>query len=56
VQYETLQGWKSDISQVRQFDNLPENAKRYVRRIEELVGVKVKWVGVGPARDAMVEV
>jgi adenylosuccinate synthase len=56
VEYETLPGWKSDISNIREFENLPENAKGYIRRVEELVGVKVKWIGVGPARDAMIEV
>ncbi|XP_010785522.1 adenylosuccinate synthetase isozyme 2-like [Notothenia coriiceps] len=39
VQYETLPGWKSDISQVRNFEDLPENARKYVGFIEEHVGV-----------------
>jgi len=54
VQYETLPGWQSDISNVRQWDDLPEAAKQYVVRVEQLVGVPIKWIGVGPGRDAIV--
>jgi len=39
VQYETLPGWNSDTSAVRDFNNLPENAQNYVRYIEQIVGV-----------------
>ncbi len=46
--YETLPGWKEDISKVTSFSQLPENAKHYIERIEELVGVKVKCFSVGP--------
>ena len=35
-------------------DHLPENAKKYVHRVEELAGVECKLIGVGPGRDAMV--
>lgn len=52
--YETLPGWKTDISAARTFDQLPKNAQAYVLRIQELVGVPVQWIGVGVARDAMV--
>lgn len=54
VVYEALPGWKRDISQVRSWEDLPENAQKYVQRIEELTGVHCKWIGVGPGRDAMV--
>mmetsp|Transcript_61279 Transcript_61279/g.177746 ORF Transcript_61279/g.177746 Transcript_61279/m.177746 type:complete len:543 (+) Transcript_61279:76-1704(+) len=50
-EYETLEGWKEDISKCKTFAELPENAQRYVRRIEELVGVPVSSVGVGPDRN-----
>jgi adenylosuccinate synthase len=40
VVYETLPGWKTDITKCRTFDQLPENARKYVERVEELVGVK----------------
>ncbi|KAI4812281.1 hypothetical protein KUCAC02_023682 [Chaenocephalus aceratus] len=55
VQYETLPGWKSDISQVRSFKDLPENARKYVGFIEEHVGVPVKWIGVGKSRESMIQ-
>jgi adenylosuccinate synthase len=49
--YETMPGWKSDISQVKRFEDLPENARAYVRRIGELVGASVSHVLVGRQRD-----
>jgi adenylosuccinate synthase len=52
--YQTVPGWKEDISKVRSFDELPENAKAYVKMIEEAAGVPVKWIGVGPERDATI--
>lgn len=54
VEYEQMSGWQMDISKVRTWDELPENAIKYIARIEELVGVKCKWIGVGPGRDAIV--
>eukprot|EP00798_Chlamydomonas_sp_ICE-L_P006345 gene6345-2971_t len=54
VVYETMPGWKSDISGARQWDDLPQKAKDYVNRLEELIGIHYKWIGVGPGRDAMV--
>lgn len=49
--YDELPGWSEDISQVRSFDDLPENAKRYVAALAELLEVPVCMVGVGPRRD-----
>ena len=49
--YETLPGWSSDITQARAFDDLPEQARRYVARIEELAGVPASCISVGPGRD-----
>ena len=54
VVYEDIPGWKSDISKCRSWEDLPKEAKSYIARIEELVGVKCKWIGVGPGRDAIV--
>lgn len=54
VEYETLPGWLEDISGCRSWQELPANARRYVERIEELVGVPVRWIGVGPGRDALI--
>ena len=49
--YETLPGWSEDIIGVRHLDELPETAKNYVRRVSELVGVKISTFSVGPGRD-----
>jgi adenylosuccinate synthase len=49
--YEVHEGWWEDISKCRHADELPENARRYVERIEELCGARVSVVGVGPGRD-----
>lgn len=45
-----MEGWKEDISGVRDFDQLPEAAKAYVRKIEELTGIPVGVISVGPDR------
>ncbi len=52
--FETLPGWKSDISAVRSFDELPVQARNYVLRIEEFIGVPIKWISVGPKRESMI--
>jgi adenylosuccinate synthase len=49
--YETLPGWGVDISEAGAFSDLPGQARGYVTRIEELLGVPVTYIGVGPARD-----
>lgn len=55
VVYETLPGWQTDISKVRTWDALPAAAQRYVQRVEDLLGgTHIKWIGVGPGRDALV--
>jgi adenylosuccinate synthase len=51
---EKLPGWRCDISETRTFQDLPQNAQAYVLRIEELIGVPIKWVSVGPQREAMI--
>ncbi len=48
--YEALPGWEEGLAGVRAFDDLPANAKRYVRRVEELCGVPVVCVSVGADR------
>jgi adenylosuccinate synthase len=49
--YEELPGWKSDITGVRSFEELPATARSYVRRLEELSGCQIVLVSVGPRRD-----
>jgi adenylosuccinate synthase len=50
--YEEHPGWSVDITGVKTYDQLPDAAKRYVERIEELTGVPISSVGVGPGREA----
>merc|ERR1712141_334616 len=52
--YITIDGWKSDITKCRHFDELPDNAKLYVNKIEEILQVPIWWIGVGQARDAII--
>lgn len=52
--YETLDGWNCDITQARRFEELPPAARRYVRFIEERIGVRVGFIGVGPDREATI--
>ncbi len=51
-EYEELPGWNVDISKVDDYDDLPANARAYVERMEELTGVPIKTVSVGPGRRA----
>ncbi len=50
--YEDLAGWNEDISEIREFEDLPVAARRYVEYVEDAVGVPVTIVSVGPARSA----
>ena len=49
--YEELPGWEEDITGCRSLDELPENARNYVRRIGELVGIRISTFSVGPGRE-----
>ncbi|MDO6544235.1 adenylosuccinate synthase [Photobacterium sanguinicancri] len=52
--YEQMEGWNEDITSCRKFEELPKAAQAYVLRIEELMGVPVKMVSVGPGREQMI--
>ncbi|WOG98095.1 hypothetical protein DCAR_0417436 [Daucus carota subsp. sativus] len=54
VEYEKMPGWQSDISSIRNYSDLPKAARDYVERIEELVGVPIHYIGIGPGRDALI--
>jgi len=54
--YEFLPGWSEDISNARSLDQLPTNAKAYVRYLEEISGAQISAVGVGPERDQTISV
>ena len=49
--YEELDGWNEDITKVERYEDLPENAKKYIARIEELIDVNIDLVSVGPNRN-----
>jgi len=49
--FEELSGWRSDITGIRRFSDLPGPARRYIEFIEKTVGVPIGWVSVGPERS-----
>ena len=48
--YETADGWSEDTRQIRDLEDLPAGARRYLRRIEDLLGIPLYLVSVGPGR------
>jgi adenylosuccinate synthase len=53
--YEFLPGWDEDITKAREFSDLPVNAQAYVRTLEQMSGAPISAIGVGPARDATIQ-
>ncbi|MEV6491910.1 adenylosuccinate synthase [Actinoplanes sp. NPDC051633] len=53
--YETLPGWKQDITGCRRFDDLPKDAQRFIEFVEARIGARISIVGVGPGREAVIE-
>lgn len=49
--YEAMPGWDEDITGIREFDELPENCKKYIRKIEEVSNTRISMVSVGPGRE-----
>jgi adenylosuccinate synthase len=54
--YESVPGWKEEITACRSYDELPQNARAYLRRIGELVKQPIGMVSVGPERDQTIVV
>lgn len=54
--YEEFAGWGEEVANARSYDELPENAKKYLERIEEFTGTKISIVSVGPKRDQTMRV
>ena len=52
--YEELPGWQAPTTDVRNFDDLPPQAKAFVRRVEALLGTPVDLISVGPSREQAV--
>jgi adenylosuccinate synthase len=49
-----MDAWTEDISECKSFDELPPNCQRYIQRIEDIVGVPCKYLGVGADRLATI--
>jgi adenylosuccinate synthase len=54
--YELMPGWQRSTADARRLEDLPDAARRYLDRLEELAGAKVRYVGVGTRRDQLIEV
>ena len=54
VEYETMPGWKESLQEVTSWDALPENAQKYVLRLEELLECPIKYIGVGKRRIQLI--
>lgn len=55
VEYEVLPGWTEDISHCKSFEELPLNCQKYVLRVQELLGIPIRWIGVGPNRADVID-
>jgi adenylosuccinate synthase len=53
--YEYLEGWKCDISNIKKYEDLPENTKKYIEFIEKEIGYPIKMIGNGPKREDIIE-
>ena len=49
--YETMPGWKTSLSDIRKYEDLPENAKKYISKVEDLIGAPIGIISVGPDRE-----
>ena len=54
--YEYLPGWTEDITKAKTFEDLPANARAYVKALEDMSGAPISAIGVGPGRDETIEV
>jgi adenylosuccinate synthase len=56
VQYVTLPGWQSSITEITNVTALPENCQQYLKFIQSFLDVPIEWIGVGPRRESMLKV
>ncbi|PRP78517.1 adenylosuccinate synthetase [Planoprotostelium fungivorum] len=54
IVYETLPGWKTDISKAKTYSELPENCRKFIERVEQLLEVPIRWIGTGAGREDLV--
>lgn len=52
--YESLDGWDQDVCQLRSWELLPQAARAYLQRLEQLAGVPIRWISVGPERSQLI--
>lgn len=50
-----MPGWAEDISGAARFEDLPASCRAYVLRVEQLIGLPVRWIGVGAGRQHIIE-
>jgi adenylosuccinate synthase len=55
IEYIEMDGWMQDTSGIKNYEDLPENARKYIEKIEELIECPIKFIGVGMMRDQMIE-
>jgi adenylosuccinate synthase len=55
-EYDELPGWNTDITGIREFRNLPQEARDYIHYIQTAAEVEVGWVSVGPERSQLITV
>lgn len=55
VEYETFIGWLTPTTNISKYNDLPLAARCYIERIQELSGVPIRWIGVGPERNSMID-
>ncbi len=53
--YETMKGWNCELKSGSGYDDLPDATRAYISRIEEYVGVPIRYLGVGPGREEIIE-
>ena len=49
--YKTFKGWKSSTNGIKKIDQLPENAKIYIKAVEEFIGAKISSISTSPERE-----
>ena len=52
--YKVFPGWKCNITEIREYKDLPDNAKKYVEFIESFIGIPIKWISNGPKRENII--
>ena len=54
IVYKTMPGWETSTTGCKEWNDLPENAQKYITFVEQEVGVPIKWIGTGPRREDMI--